>query len=171
MRRRRGKHSILPFSWLPKVHFPPDAFGYGLRYHGSHTRNCTVQFSEGLHGVYPAISQLYNFCDAKNHSFLRPTMSSQAVDEETPLLQAQKQKTGRTPLPWRQFSIIMFLQLSEPLTSQGIAPFAPQVCPCLLPPCTFSFILPSFQADTGHWHYERRRNKSWILCGIAGASS
>ena len=51
-------------------------------------------------------------------------MSSQ-VDEETPLLQAQKQKTGRTPLPWRQFSIIMFLQLSEPLTAQVIAPFAP----------------------------------------------
>ncbi|KAI9568190.1 major facilitator superfamily domain-containing protein [Boletus coccyginus] len=54
-------------------------------------------------------------------------MSSQAVDEETPLLQAQKQKTRRTPLPWRQFCIIMFLQLAEPLTSQVIAPFAPQL--------------------------------------------
>ncbi|KAG9314810.1 major facilitator superfamily domain-containing protein [Chiua virens] len=54
-------------------------------------------------------------------------MSSPSVDEETPLLQAQKQKQGRTPLPWRQFSIIMFLQLAEPLTSQVIAPFAPQL--------------------------------------------
>jgi hypothetical protein len=72
------------------------------------------------------------------HSFLRPTMSSQAVDEETPLSQAQKQKTGRTPLPWRQFSIIMFLQLSEPLTSQVIAPFSPQACACRLPAFTFS---------------------------------
>ena len=98
-------------------------------------------------------------------------MSSQAVDEETPLLQAQKQKKGRTPLPWRQFSIIMFIQLSEPLTSQVIAPFAPQVCPCRLPPYTFSSKSLFFQADTGHWHYERRRNTSWILCRIAGASS
>ena len=55
-------------------------------------------------------------------------MSSQETDEETPLLQAQKQKKGRTPLPWRQLSIIIFLQLSEPLAAQVIAPFAPQVC-------------------------------------------
>ncbi|KAF8557103.1 MFS multidrug-resistance DHA1 sub-family [Imleria badia] len=56
-------------------------------------------------------------------------MSSQTVlvDEETPLLQPQKQKQGRTPLPWRQFSIILFLQLVEPLTFQVIAPFAPQL--------------------------------------------
>lgn len=61
----------------------------------------------------------------------RPIMSSQLVDEETPLLQAQdKQKTGRTPLPWRQFALILLLQLAEPLTSQVIAPFAPQVCLC-----------------------------------------
>ena len=98
-------------------------------------------------------------------------MSSQALDEATPLLQAQKQKKGRTPLPWRQFSIIMFLQLSEPLTAQVIAPFAPQVCSCRLPLAHSHFTSSSFQADTGHWYYERRRNKSWILCGIAGASS
>lgn len=64
-------------------------------------------------------------------------MSSRAVDEETPLLQAQEQKKRRTPLPWRQFSIILFLQLAEPLTSQVIAPFAPQVCPRCLSPITF----------------------------------
>ncbi|KAF5379724.1 hypothetical protein D9615_005691 [Tricholomella constricta] len=47
------------------------------------------------------------------------------VDEETPLLQAQSVK--RTPLPWFQFSIVLFLQLAEPLTSQVISPFAPQL--------------------------------------------
>lgn len=98
-------------------------------------------------------------------------MSSQAVDEETPLLQAQKQKKGRTPLPWRQFSIILFLQLSEPLTSQVIAPFAPQVCPGCLPSYTFSYKPPSLQADPGHWYYERRRNSGWILCRIDGTFS
>ncbi|KAG1905235.1 major facilitator superfamily domain-containing protein [Suillus fuscotomentosus] len=54
-------------------------------------------------------------------------MSQQQMDEETPLLQPVKQKKARTPLPWRQFSIILFLQLAEPLTSQVIAPFAPQL--------------------------------------------
>jgi len=54
-------------------------------------------------------------------------MSQQQVDEETPLLQSVQQKKARTPLPWRQFSIILFLQLAEPLTSQVIAPFAPQL--------------------------------------------
>lgn len=54
-------------------------------------------------------------------------MSQQLVDEETPLLRPAQQKKARTPLPWRQFSIILFLQLAEPLTSQVIAPFAPQL--------------------------------------------
>ncbi|KAG1841120.1 major facilitator superfamily domain-containing protein [Suillus subalutaceus] len=54
-------------------------------------------------------------------------MSQQQVDEETPLLLPVQQKKARTPLPWRQFSIILFLQLAEPLTSQVIAPFAPQL--------------------------------------------
>ncbi|KAH7928063.1 MFS general substrate transporter [Leucogyrophana mollusca] len=53
-------------------------------------------------------------------------MSSQHVDEETPLLQPE-QPVKRTPMPWRQFSIILFLQLAEPLTSQVISPFAPQL--------------------------------------------
>ncbi|KAF9244094.1 major facilitator superfamily domain-containing protein [Melanogaster broomeanus] len=60
-------------------------------------------------------------------------MSSQNVDEETPLLRQEPQesegtnsKKQRTPLPWRQFSILLLLQVSEPLTSQVIAPFLPQ---------------------------------------------
>lgn len=54
-------------------------------------------------------------------------MSQQQVDEETPLLRPVQQHKARTPLPWRQFSIILFLQLAEPLTSQVITPFAPQL--------------------------------------------
>jgi MFS family permease len=46
-------------------------------------------------------------------------------DEETPLLDSQVKKTNRTPLPWFQLSIILFLQLAEPLTAQVIYPFAP----------------------------------------------
>ena len=61
-------------------------------------------------------------------------MSSRVVDEETPLLHAHhEQKKARTPMPWRQFSIILLLQFAEPLTSQVIAPFAPEVCPRSLP--------------------------------------
>ncbi|KAG1750088.1 major facilitator superfamily domain-containing protein [Suillus lakei] len=54
-------------------------------------------------------------------------MSQRQVDEETPLLRPVQQKKARTPLPWRQLSIILVLQLAEPLTSQVIAPFAPQL--------------------------------------------
>jgi len=49
------------------------------------------------------------------------------IDEETPLLQENGKKRP-TPLPWFQFSIVLFLQLAEPLTSQVIYPFTPQVC-------------------------------------------
>ncbi|KAJ4480152.1 member of major facilitator superfamily multidrug-resistance, DHA1 sub-family [Lentinula aciculospora] len=52
---------------------------------------------------------------------------SPQVDEETPLLQARQHKPQRTPLPWFQFSLVLFLQLSEPLTSQVIYPFLPQL--------------------------------------------
>ena len=48
------------------------------------------------------------------------------TDEETPLLPVQGKKKA-TPLPFFQFSIVLFLQLAEPLTSQVIYPFAPQV--------------------------------------------
>ncbi|KAI6010769.1 major facilitator superfamily domain-containing protein [Pisolithus orientalis] len=60
-------------------------------------------------------------------------MHPQEVDEETPLIptpngvQDGSPKAARTPLPWRQFSILLLLQLSEPLTSQVIAPFLPQL--------------------------------------------
>ncbi|KXN88656.1 hypothetical protein AN958_06924 [Leucoagaricus sp. SymC.cos] len=47
------------------------------------------------------------------------------IDEGTPLLPTQPKK--KTPLPWFQFTIVLFLQLGEPLTSQVIYPFAPQL--------------------------------------------
>lgn len=50
------------------------------------------------------------------------------IDEETPLLQENTGKKQPTPLPWFQFSIVLFLQLAEPLTSHVIYPFTPQVC-------------------------------------------
>ena len=52
-------------------------------------------------------------------------MTATAVDEETPLLQVGAPK--RTPLDFGQLSIVLFLQLAEPLTNQVIYPFAPQV--------------------------------------------
>lgn len=62
-------------------------------------------------------------------------MTLEIADEETPLLHAndyvepQQEPiiTGKTPLPWGQFSIILSLQVLEPMTSQVISPFAPQL--------------------------------------------
>ncbi|KAH9481794.1 Major facilitator-type transporter psiT2 [Psilocybe cubensis] len=48
------------------------------------------------------------------------------VDEETPLL-AESTTKQSTPLPWPQFSILLVLQLAEPLTSNVISPFTPQL--------------------------------------------
>ena len=54
-------------------------------------------------------------------------MTATIIDEETPLLPDEQTKRKPTPLPWAQFSILLVLQLAEPLTSQVIYPFAPQV--------------------------------------------
>ncbi|KZT20436.1 member of major facilitator superfamily multidrug-resistance, DHA1 sub-family [Neolentinus lepideus HHB14362 ss-1] len=54
-------------------------------------------------------------------------MSSQNADEETPLLPQEQRKKKPTPIPWAQFSIVLFLQLAEPLTSQVIYPFTPDL--------------------------------------------
>ncbi|PFH51327.1 hypothetical protein AMATHDRAFT_3176 [Amanita thiersii Skay4041] len=50
------------------------------------------------------------------------------VDEATPLLRSQQvTKTPPTPLPWGQITIVLLLQLAEPLCSQVIYPFAPEL--------------------------------------------
>ena len=63
-------------------------------------------------------------------SFL--TTMSGHVDEETPLLAGNGKKQA-TPLPWFQFTIVLFLQLAEPLTANVIYPFGPEVCCLILP--------------------------------------
>lgn len=51
-------------------------------------------------------------------------MITRQDDEETPLLQ---QPIARTPLPWDQFWIILFVQFPDSLVFQTLAPFTPQL--------------------------------------------
>jgi hypothetical protein len=58
-------------------------------------------------------------------------MNSKRLDEETPLLADQRDKANKktpSPIPWGQFTVLLILQLAEPLNSLVIYPFAPQVC-------------------------------------------
>jgi hypothetical protein len=49
-------------------------------------------------------------------------------DEETPLLSSERDlKKSPTAIPWSQVWILLVLQLAEPLTSQVIYPFVPEV--------------------------------------------
>lgn len=53
---------------------------------------------------------------------------SPSQDEETPLLSSEPvAKDLVTPVPWGQLWVLLVLQLAEPLTSQVIYPFAPEV--------------------------------------------
>ncbi|KAG1798088.1 major facilitator superfamily domain-containing protein [Suillus plorans] len=54
-------------------------------------------------------------------------MIARQDDEETPLLQRSEQPTTKTPLPWDQFSIVLFLETLDPLSSQTLSPFTPQL--------------------------------------------
>jgi hypothetical protein len=50
------------------------------------------------------------------------------VDEQTALLAPQsKNQRQPTPLPWLQISIVLLLQVCEPITSQSIYPYINQV--------------------------------------------
>ncbi|CDO70881.1 hypothetical protein BN946_scf184804.g13 [Trametes cinnabarina] len=58
------------------------------------------------------------------------TVRHTEADEETPLLRSHSRgphKRKHNPIPWGQFSILLILQLAEPLTSQVIYPFAPEL--------------------------------------------
>ena len=75
-----------------------------------------------------------------------PGSSSQSLDERTPLLSAsetlvgrrkKKREVERTPLPLVQIGVLLFLQLSEPVTSQAIYPFINEVRRT----CVYSFVL------------------------------
>jgi hypothetical protein len=60
-------------------------------------------------------------------------------DEDTPLLSSESTlRKSSTPVPWAQIWILLVLQLAEPLTSQVIYPFTPEVCRSLLT-CFISF--------------------------------
>ncbi|KAG1746768.1 MFS multidrug-resistance DHA1 sub-family [Suillus paluster] len=61
---------------------------------------------------------------------MSPDPRSQQLDEETPLLHTEGNapaKKLQTPLPWRQFSMLLVLQIAEPMTAYVISPFAPQL--------------------------------------------
>jgi hypothetical protein len=51
------------------------------------------------------------------------------LPEDTPLLSSESTPQKPTPVPWAQVWILLVLQLAEPLTSQVIYPFTPEVCP------------------------------------------
>ena len=51
-----------------------------------------------------------------------------SAEEDTPLLSSEPPPQKPTPVPWAQVWILLVLQLAEPLTSQVIYPFAPEVC-------------------------------------------
>ncbi|KAJ8588085.1 MFS multidrug-resistance DHA1 sub-family [Rhizopogon salebrosus TDB-379] len=49
-------------------------------------------------------------------------------DEETPLLQrSQLVAASKTPLPWDQLWVVLFLQVPDPFAAQTLAPFTPQL--------------------------------------------
>jgi hypothetical protein len=58
----------------------------------------------------------------------RDEQFAQSPDEDTPLLTSEPPRQKPTPVPWAQVWILLVLQLAEPLTSQVIYPFAPEVC-------------------------------------------
>ena len=91
------------------------------------------------------------------------------VDEETPLLAGNGKKQS-TPLPWFQFTIVLIIQLAEPLTFNVIYPFAPEVCSLILSRRSIKLILGILKkAHSWYWHNPRQREQSWILCRTFGA--
>lgn len=49
--------------------------------------------------------------------------------EDTPLLSSEPPlQRPPTPVPWAQVWILLVLQLAEPISSQVIYPFTPEVC-------------------------------------------
>jgi hypothetical protein len=57
------------------------------------------------------------------------------VDEQTPLMPSRANSHAsrhRTPLPKLQISILLLIQLLEPVMSQSMYPYINQVCPLLV---------------------------------------
>lgn len=73
-----------------------------------------------------ALARLTTLLFIHNHVMSATTRDEEVFpDEDTPLL-TPLQKLS-TPVPWAQVSILLVLQLAEPLTSQVIYPFTPEV--------------------------------------------
>lgn len=96
-------------------------------------------------------------------SFSRTTMITRQDDEETPLLQQPEQRMARpSPLPWDQFWIVLFLQFSDSLVPQTLAPFTPQVS--IFPLLGLESDQPALcQADQRHRRDQRKRIPGWTL--------
>ena len=58
-------------------------------------------------------------------AFCGPMSSPVQVDDQTPLLPSQSVR--KTKFPWAQFSIVLCLQVVDPLHSHVVHPFLPQV--------------------------------------------
>lgn len=59
--------------------------------------------------------------------YFHPMVHIAQVDEETALLAEHREGASRTPLPWRQLSIVLTMHMCEPMSSQIITPFLPQL--------------------------------------------
>ncbi|KAF7312036.1 Major facilitator superfamily multidrug-resistance DHA1 sub-family [Mycena indigotica] len=105
---------------------------------------------------------------AHSHSTIHKAAPSQmaavvqpVLTEQTSLLpQDHISKNKRTPLPWKQLSIILLIQTCEPIASQSIYPYInqawmPSTRPCLAESCL---------VDQRARHNRRGREESWILC-------
>ncbi len=84
------------------------------------------------------------------------TADDTLMNEETHLLEAQPERK-RTPLPWSQLYIVLILQLPEPLTSQVIFPFAPQVCSSATFACLAPELCVQLMRDIGVTHGDERQ--------------
>nr|GAT52467.1 major facilitator superfamily multidrug-resistance DHA1 sub-family [Mycena chlorophos] len=54
-------------------------------------------------------------------------LEPQIATEETALLAKRKPKQERTPVPWKQISVILLIQVCEPIASQSIYPYINQL--------------------------------------------
>jgi hypothetical protein len=92
-----------------------------------------AKVNRGRHRLNCECSNPSSFPTPKSSPDLRMTASNpNHVDEETPLISSPAGSHHRTPLPKLQISIVLFLQLSEPLMSQSIYPYINQVCPLVI---------------------------------------
>ncbi|KAF5327853.1 hypothetical protein D9619_004779 [Psilocybe cf. subviscida] len=105
-------------------------------------------------------------------------MTVRISDEETPLLEQTKQ--APTPLPWFQFSIVLFSELAGSLTSQAMYPIVPQLIRDLgitngkesqVAYYQSAFALTqAFTVLLWSWLSDRVGRKPVILTGLAGLS-